>query len=381
MSPQKTSIYIVRTYNMGTMEFVEILKYYLTHNFALLVMAVGFFILYLNKNSRLKDHSRLLLIDVGLLVVLSIFTSIEYCFESLTVTYPILYVATIVGYSMRPLLLYMVVLTFNRPRFRDEVLLMVPLVLNFFFVVTSPATHWIFYYGDNNVFVRNIPWGFLPHVTSLFYLVYLAFLMVKLFREDDKVSAVAAIVILTANGVSTMLETFDIAEDILNTTAMASILFYFVFMFTFFKKRDSLTGLLDRHTFYNDFGTYRNRITALVGFDLNGLKRINDTEGHASGDTALRTISRIFLAASNKNLKFYRLGGDEFEAICIDMKEPEIAEKLEQVSETIKGSGYVCSYGYAMKEKGDTVDEILHRADEAMYCSKRGYYLSHDRRD
>ena len=361
------------------MRFVDLFNYYLAHNFALLVMAVGFLIMFLNPNSRLRWHSRLLIIDTGLLVLLSVFTTIEYCFEALKVTYPILYVAVIFGYSLRPVIIYTVILTFRKPDLKFNLILAIPIFVNLLMVMISPATHWIFYYGENNVFVRVIPWGFLPHVTAGFYLVYLGVLMVRLFHENDKTQAIAAVVILVANTTATCLETFDVAEDILNSTAMASILFYFAFMFTYFKKRDSLTGLQDRHTFYVDFTTHQHHVTALVGFDLNGLKRINDSQGHASGDLALKTVGRIFLAYTSKNLRFYRLGGDEFEAICVDMNEEAIKEKLHDLSEAIKRSGYNCSYGYAMRLPDEPVDDLLRRADEAMYSCKRGYYRAHPR--
>ena len=364
---------------MKNVNFVDVLKYYLTHNFALVVMAIGFLILFLNRNSRLRRHSMLLLIDMMLVLVLSVATTIEYCFESLSVTYPIQYVGVILGYTIRPFIIYFVILTYRKPDIKTDIILGIPIILNCLLVSLSPATHWLFYYGENNAFIRVLPWGYIPHTVAAFYLGYLAVLMIMLFRQNDKTQAIAAAFILFANGIATTMETLDVVEDILSTTAAASILFFFVSMFVYYRKRDSLTGLLDRHTFYVDYSTHKNRVTALIGFDLNGLKNINDTLGHAAGDIALKTVSRILLAHTTRRIEFYRLGGDEFEAICLDMSKEEIEETIRDLDEAILKSGYVCSIGYSLHSKDDTVDKILHRADDAMYSQKREYYESHER--
>ena len=362
------------------MPFTDVLNYYLAHNFALVVMTIGFFIMYLNPNSRLKRHSALLMIDMLMVLLLSITTSIEYCFETLNVTYPILYVAVIIGYSLRPAIIYMLILTFRKPDVKTNLLLSIPIFVNMLLCAFSPLSHWIFHYGEGNVFIRTIPWGYLPHITCAFYLIVLGILMFRLFLQDDKSQAIAAVFLLVANGVSTILETFNVVEDILNQTTAASILFYFVFIYTYFKKRDNLTGLLDRHTFYIDYSMYHNRVTALVCFDLNGLKIINDRQGHASGDIALKTLGRVFRANADKSMKFYRLGGDEFEAIYLDKSEELLKERLDKISNAIRAEGYVCSIGYALRQKDDTVDDLLRKADEAMYVVKREYYETHNRR-
>ena len=363
------------------MPFTDLLNYYLAHNFALVITAIGFFIMYLNPTSRLKRHSALLMIDMVLVVLLSIATTIEYRFETLKVTYPILYVAVIAGYSLRPAIIYMLILTFRKPEVKTNLLLGLPVVINFVLSAFSPLNHWLFHYDASNNFVRNVPWGYIPHITCGFYLVLLAILMFRLFLEDDRSQAIAAVFLLVANTTATLLETFDVVEDILNQTTAASILFYFVFIYTYFKKRDVLTGLLDRHTFYIDYASYHHRVTALVCFDLNGLKTINDHQGHASGDIALKTLGRIFRANTDKSLKFYRLGGDEFEAIFLDKSEEVLKERLDKISQAVREAGYACSIGYAIREKDDSVDDLLHKADEAMYVCKRDYYSTHNRRD
>ncbi len=119
---------------------------------------------------------------------------------------------------------------------------------------------------------------------------------------------------------------------------------------------------------------------AMVSIDMDGLKYINDTYGHAEGDTALKKLSRCLQKALNENEFCARIGGDEFAAaLIIDYPDRAEAfrEKLNQLiwEENIhiqKDYRLDYSIGICLVKEHQTFMECMHRADERMYKDKKG---------
>ncbi|TAM78639.1 MAG: GGDEF domain-containing protein, partial [Chloroflexota bacterium] len=151
---------------------------------------------------------------------------------------------------------------------------------------------------------------------------------------------------------------------------------------------DPLTRLYNRSYFYAVLEREIQRASrtrrgfCLLMIDLDGLKQINDTEGHHAGDRVLREVSLVLRRGIRSIDAGARLGGDEF---MIILPETELsgavvlAEKLrtgvaalrvDVDGTTIRPSISVGVVSYP--EDGDTGDQLLVRADEAMYISKRG---------
>lgn len=115
--------------------------------------------------------------------------------------------------------------------------------------------------------------------------------------------------------------------------------------------------------------------------DLYGFKRLNDTEGHDSGDEALRLISKRLLHSLRKPDALARLGGDEFVAVICD-PDPRAAarevilrlDNLTRAPLRLGDRNYTLdgSKGVAIAAPGESWDILLARADTAMYHVKRG---------
>ena len=120
---------------------------------------------------------------------------------------------------------------------------------------------------------------------------------------------------------------------------------YYVFLILQLTTIDTLTGLLNRQAFYADIGRNPENITALLSLDMNGLKTINDTGGHAAGDDALVTLAVCFTRALKRGQSCYRVGGDEFVIVCRRASRSE-----------------------------ESVDDLLQKSDEMMYADKAQYY-------
>jgi diguanylate cyclase (GGDEF)-like protein/PAS domain S-box-containing protein len=151
-------------------------------------------------------------------------------------------------------------------------------------------------------------------------------------------------------------------------------------------RHDELTGLVNRHAVFDQVahsleGDQRsgNRV-AMVFCDLDGFKAVNDTYGHTAGDVLLRSIARRLERAVRSADTVARIGGDELLVVLNGVRDLDdalgIAEKLraEVCQPTPVPGGTVtvsASIGVAVAEPGETVDDIVARADAAMYEAKR----------
>ena len=153
---------------------------------------------------------------------------------------------------------------------------------------------------------------------------------------------------------------------------------------------DELTGCLNRRAYEKDIRSlFPSTEFAYVSMDVNGLKIVNDSLGHAAGDELLRGASYCIRKTFERYGKVYRIGGDEFAAIVFTNMEQfgEIREMFEQTVETWRGEqidSMTISYGVvSSREKQlESVSEIAHAADIRMYEKKAMYYSRHgvDRR-
>ncbi|ESY91299.1 GGDEF domain-containing protein [Mesorhizobium australicum] len=146
---------------------------------------------------------------------------------------------------------------------------------------------------------------------------------------------------------------------------------------------DSLTGLLNRRALFDMHGHVPvGAFTAVVVFDLDNFKTINDEFGHAAGDEVLRVFANELTANLRPADVAARMGGEEF-ALVLKRTLPETVEQAAEriraafatrLIETEAGS-LTCtvSAGFAFGSKeGISLDKVLSAADKALYDAKRG---------
>jgi diguanylate cyclase (GGDEF)-like protein len=145
---------------------------------------------------------------------------------------------------------------------------------------------------------------------------------------------------------------------------------------------DQLTGLYNRRSGEQRLAEEISRavrhgrpLTLLV-LDVDGLKQINDRLGHAAGDLLLRSFAERLQRAIRGSDLAVRLGGDEFMVLLPECRAEEVTHVLARVEGLdIEHSGerIRCRFsrGWTDYRPGETPQEFLNRADEALYANKR----------
>lgn len=115
--------------------------------------------------------------------------------------------------------------------------------------------------------------------------------------------------------------------------------------------------------------------------DLNGLKNINDNEGHDAGDKLLTRAAALLKIAFGDD-EIYRAGGDEFVVFCPDVSE----ERLEHMASQLRGlanntSDVSFAIGTVYCSGAYDICRAMQTADEKMYKDKEAYYRNHPEKD
>lgn len=150
---------------------------------------------------------------------------------------------------------------------------------------------------------------------------------------------------------------------------------------------DMLTGVMNRNTMNNDVDAIASGESEMPGnsysvvfADLNGLKRVNDEEGHDAGDELLKKASSI-LTEEFPGCNIYRAGGDEFMIITFGFSEEEVEEKVNKLRHASEISDDVSlALGMYMAKSGSEIRMAMRMADERMYLDKKEYYEKYPER-
>jgi len=143
---------------------------------------------------------------------------------------------------------------------------------------------------------------------------------------------------------------------------------------------DELTGLYNQRRFFNTLTEeiersrrYRRRFS-LCFFDLDGFKQFNDTQGHLCGDQALKETANLLRCLVRGNIDTcYRYGGDEFTIIMPETNRhnaQNVVQRIRRMLQEHFQGKLTASVGIAEYEEPMEAEEIVKKADSAMYAAK-----------
>ena len=362
---------------------------FLVNNFVLLCIVIVLSIVLLRNLNKHRRTSIYLLIILLITLLLPIFSALQ---EYVQAEPKSVVGATIFGalqYILKPLCI-LVFIFLSGQRFKGIwfYLLLVPLAVN---IVTNifpfiPATRtWSYFYYLNST-KGVVEWEpgsvpafrYMPHIVSIIYLLILVIASLKLLQSKHITDAVGILVCAGVVALAAIIETFfneDGSVVILPTSIAASTVFYYLFLYERSNKIDTLTGLFNRASYFDDLAKFRRDLTGIIQLDMNGLKYLNDNFGHLEGDKGLTRIAEAISNNTTRKMCAYRLGGDEFIVLAISESEQKIKQFISDFKEELKTTNYYCSIGYAYRTKEcDSIDKMFKRSEERMYLDKAEFY-------
>lgn len=147
--------------------------------------------------------------------------------------------------------------------------------------------------------------------------------------------------------------------------------------------QDVLTGLYNRNRFMYDTSRIEHKSTSLgiIYLDVNGLKDINDKQGHQKGDDALIACADMLMKqfASYQNVHIYRMGGDEFALLWTHVSEKTFICEIRELCNVLACStAFKAALGYVWSATCKQIEHLISEADFKMYEDKKCYYRNHN---
>jgi diguanylate cyclase (GGDEF)-like protein len=345
---------------------------YVVDNWALILVLLGFATslistVFLEKKTVMRMYA--LIAEV---MILSIIVFIEFYLADKSEYRLVRTFLIAIRYSATPFLVAQIIFTIVK---RQKWYVFIPAIILAIIDFISIPTGIVFRIDETDTMVRG-PLGLLPYIVVGAYCGLLLGLMIH-HSSKQKTERVPIIYFSFAFFAGIVMP-FIIGKEyaqLFCTTIGISVFVYYVFSILQVTKKDPLTGLLNRQAYYADISDNPQDISALVSIDMNGLKTINDTEGHAAGDLAITTIANCFLRAVKRKHMVYRVGGDEFVVVCRKVSEEDVIALTKRVHEQVGATKYSCSVGYSYSHDGKkSIDELLSESDANMYNEKQQYY-------
>ena len=349
-------------------------KDYLLQNWPLILILLAFVIslattVFLQKRTVIRWF-----ILIGLIFALSIIVFIEFYLADKGQYRMVRTVLMAIRYSATPVLLALISLTLiKRMHWAIIIPSLVVVLLNFISIFTGI----IFKINTDNSLIRGPIW-LIPYIAVGLYGILLVYLLIR--RSNKRVMEIIPIIFLAFSLGSGLVLPFIFREayaSIFCVTIAIALFSYYEFTVIQLTKKDSLTGLLNRHAYFADISNDPSSITALISVDMNGLKYLNDNIGHTAGDEALISISLCLARPLSNKQSAYRVGGDEFIIVCRKTSEEAVEKIIEKIKKYVKDTGYSCAIGYSFNLEGNKpISDLLKESDKMMYEEKEKHYLA-----
>jgi len=145
---------------------------------------------------------------------------------------------------------------------------------------------------------------------------------------------------------------------------------------------DKLTGLYNRIKLDETLDNEKKRVERHAGIfgiiiiDIDFFKKVNDTYGHQAGDTILVEFAKLMENSVRKTDLLGRWGGEEFMIICTETNLENIISLAEKIRRKISSFDFpivkhkTASFGVATFKKGENLEKMIDRADQALYIAK-----------
>lgn len=338
-------------------------------NYATILIILSMITFLVSNTVFTKQVARMFMNSIICVLLLVIVDSVETWTESLETVTTLRIFMSAMGYTLRPIGILNILLIVSRSININHKILLVPAIVNGLVSFSALFSDIAFSYSENNEFIRG-PLGFFAYAVCAIYLFTLLVITAVYLKERHRSESIIIFSMLFFAVLSLYLEVVYKFDGFINATFAISITFYYLFFYAQTTKRDVLTLAFNRGCFYDDAVRNYSRLKGVISIDLNDLKKLNDNNGHACGDTALCTVVSTIKKVLPYGCNLYRTGGDEFMILCFRHEQDDLEKLVATMRNEIKQTPYTCSFGLAMLEENEDLDQVCARADTLMYEDK-----------
>lgn len=286
-------------------------------------------------------------------------------------------------YSLAPFVAYNLVLM-NRKKWENfERVLMIPAALVAIATLTTQWTGFIFYVNSENEYRRGNLF-YVALAVSFGYFAYMVVLSYREYRDTDRHEKVYLMCIFLAVVSGVVAQIMDSDLRTMWPSVGIGMLLYYVFSLESSSKYDMLTGVRNS----NAYNRAKESLTihkdyAIIVFDINDLKMVNDLHGHYKGDQLIMSCASVIMNAFLGAGRLFRIGGDEFVLIMTELPaDYELKKRFYVMEQGLKRASKMLdvpvsvSYGYDYHREGEffTYMELFQKTDAKMYVMKREHH-------
>ena len=372
---------------------------YIEYNFTPVIgLIFQFIILFFGSNFTKKEKSIFILTFVlEILELVSYNAEIALSYLDKPTSWRIL--LSVIGYITRPALVYPFVVLLrqntnsklSKLKYWDLIPLAIVIIVQQF----AFGTKWVFYYTEQNNFVRG-PLGFVSQAITVLYMVETSIEILLTKINNRKINVGLIIVVMLYVVLAMVIESiFDIKSLGISSAIISIVYFMFALQTNHLNtisnklktisETDSLSQLSNRYSGEKQIDELlsQNIIGTFAIIDVDKFKQINDTYGHAIGDETIIKIAKALKASMKEDDIIMRLGGDEFAIFSSHSTSHEEIEKdINNLFEEINNirlssdSKYRVSISVGISQNNsndnnNSFDKLYRAADSKLYEAKK----------
>ncbi len=342
---------------------------FIRDNYIVIVLALCSLLVIIFNSKLFSNNYKILKNSVYLILLLIVFEDFEFYFSTLDHFVKCRQVFFVLCNIIKPLIAFYYVKGLTGKEISNY--MYTPILINALVYISSFFCKICIYFTSDNV----LHYGILGHFGKLVCFLYFIMFAQKLIPILKKGFYNIYILVIYLGIVLAYYLNFSFPDrNNVHILMLVALILYYLFLYIDFTRKDALTMLNNRFSFYDDLKKYDRKITGIMSLDMNGLKKINDTLGHYEGDRYLINVARNLDSFDNGNYIFYRIGGDEFSCICLNQSKEQIVSTIKKIKKLMDKDNLSISIGYSIRKSLEDVDDVYKNADDMMYSEKEKFY-------
>jgi diguanylate cyclase (GGDEF)-like protein len=351
-----------------------------TYIYVLVIIALATLISIIKRSNYLEKRKNAFFILAALSDMLILLGYVGRDVSQQNTNIPLAHASSMLTYLCAPMCMFFLIFATSP---KTDLILITCCVLEAISVIialSSPFTEWFYHISQYAVYSRG-PLYIYNEILGILFVVIWAIYSFREFYYIEFVDKLCLSELFLLQIFAIVFQGINSTYKVIYICGAFVLMLYYAFVIEVYGKYDKMTGVRNRLYYQNFIVSKRAKeISSVIMFDINGLKKTNDTLGHEAGDILICTIATAILKAVGRNGSVYRIGGDEFIAV-LRTDSTMLIDSIETSTDIIVSEAQQksdleisVSHGSAIRFDNEKLSETIKRADCKMYENKRNFY-------